>query len=164
MEIIESFSRKIPTHQFFTSKLWIFTKKWNKTWHTWTLLITIIPGIVPNQSIVGKFKDEYAGKIPSCFLGAGANSYFVEVEENNTKKAKCVRKEAIKMFLDKTHYEQIVMEEIDHVLCKMCVFRSYSHTTYTGKLNKIALSPKDNKRSEIESFRTGIPGAIEYVN
>lgn len=80
-----------------------------------------------NKSIVGKMKDEYAGKVPSCFLGTEAKSCFVEVKGKATRKSKGVRKEATKMYLDRKHYEQIVTGESGLILCKMYVLRSYSH-------------------------------------
>ena len=107
-----------------------------------------------SDSVVGKFKDEYAGEVIECFYGTGAKAYCVKTEKNLLKKAKGIKKSSIKKQLNFTHYKDVV-EKDSKTFCTMYVFRSRMRNMYTELLNKIALTSDDDKRFKIpHSFET----------
>ncbi|XP_023311299.1 uncharacterized protein LOC111691962 [Anoplophora glabripennis] len=96
------------------------------------------------KSVVGRMKDEYAGKPIESFYGTGAKAYCVKAGDV-TKKAKGISKSIIKHELDFTDYVHIV-ENGGTIFRKMQIFTSTLHTIYTELKNKVALSATDDKR------------------
>ena len=109
-----------------------------------------IYGIVPNKSIVGKMKDEYAGTPIKNFYGAGAKSYCVSVGDQTIKKAKGVKHYAIEKILTDADFKLVAEQSDAVVLCKMMIFRSTLHDMYTMLINKLALTSRDDKRFVLE--------------
>lgn len=106
------------------------------------------------KSVIGKFKDEYAGEAIESFYGTGAKAYCVKTENNLLKKAKGVKKSSITKQLDFIHYKDVV-ENNSKTFCSMYVFRSRLHIIYTELVNKLALTATDDKRFKIpNSFDT----------
>lgn len=106
------------------------------------------------ESVVGKFKDEYAGEPIESFYGTGAKAYCVKTENNLLKKAKGIKKSSIKNQLDFIHYKDVV-ENNSKTFCTMYLFRSRLHNIYTELVNKLALTSSDDKRYKIpHSFDT----------
>ncbi|KAB0792615.1 hypothetical protein PPYR_11269 [Photinus pyralis] len=103
-------------------------------------------GVITTPSIVGKMKDEYAGKAIHLFYGAGAKSYCVKTEDDVIKKAKGVKKITIKKDLSEFDYKCVAEQTDKKVFCKMLVFKSTLHDIYTELVNKIGLSSYDDKR------------------
>lgn len=103
-------------------------------------------GMPRSESVVGKMKDEYAGVPISSFFGTGAKSYCVNVGDKVVRRAKGVKKSAIKSSLTAAMYRAVAENQQGVVLCKMFVFRSRLHTMYTDLVNKVALSSYDDKR------------------
>ena len=68
-------------------------------------------GIPVNSSVLGRMKDEYAGKIIWEFLGTGAKAYCVNVEGECTKKAKGVPDYVTKKELTLDDYRKAVDAE-----------------------------------------------------
>ena len=103
-----------------------------------------------NKKVLGMFKDEAGGKIIDEFVGLRAKLYsYKMLEGKESKKCKGVKKSVVK-------------ESITHEDCKNCLFtgkeqlrkmnviRSHKHDIYTEEVNKIALSPDDDKRHILE--------------
>ncbi|KAJ8909922.1 hypothetical protein NQ315_017226 [Exocentrus adspersus] len=101
-------------------------------------------GMPKTPSVVGKMKDEYAGRPVECFYGTGAKSYCVKAGDV-MKKAKGVSKSVIKHHMELSDYVRVV-ENGDTIFCKMFVITSALQTLYTELKNKVALSYKDDKR------------------
>ncbi|KAJ8915327.1 hypothetical protein NQ315_008211 [Exocentrus adspersus] len=103
-----------------------------------------VHGMPKTTSVVGKMKDEYAGRPVECFYGTGAKSYCVKAGDV-MKKAKGVSKSVIKHHMELNDYVRVV-ENGDTIFCKMFVITSALQTLYTELKNKVALSYKDDKR------------------
>ncbi|VEN55338.1 unnamed protein product [Callosobruchus maculatus] len=99
-----------------------------------------------NQSILGKMKDEYAGKVLAAFYGTGAKAYCIDSIDEVCKKAKGITKASVDNQLDIIHYKTIVEGSKNQVYCMMYVFKSESHTIYTNYIKKVALTNRDDKR------------------
>lgn len=104
-----------------------------------------IYNIPQNISVVGKFKDEYAGEPIKSFYGTGAKAYCVETKHDVLKKAKGVCRSSILKQLTITDYINVI-EKNSKVYCTMYAFRSHSHTIYTELIHKLALTADDDKR------------------
>lgn len=106
------------------------------------------------NSVVGRFKDEYAGEPIKSFYGTGAKAYCVKTESGLLKKAKGIKKSSVKKQLDFLHYKDVV-ENNSKTFCTMYLFRSRLHNMYTELVNKLALTSTDDKRFKIpHSFDT----------
>ncbi|XP_060527092.1 uncharacterized protein LOC132702478 isoform X2 [Cylas formicarius] len=104
-------------------------------------------GIPVNKSVLGKMKDEYAGRPLWEFLGTGAKAYCVNVDGNElTKKAKGVADSVSQRELSLDDYKRAVHEEGTLILRQMSSFRSHLHDMYVELKNKVALSYADDKR------------------
>jgi len=106
-------------------------------------------GIPKNESVVGKMKDEFGGKIIWKFYGTGAKAYMVNVEGKAVKKAKGVQESVRNKELTQDDYKNVV-ENKGTVNKLMKSFRSYNHQLYTELKKKVALSWKDDKRYIIQ--------------
>ena len=149
----DSFILEITTENFYRDIL----NNLNK-FDTSNYKIDNIHKISPNKSIVGKFKDEYAGDPIQCFFGTGAKAYCIKTEKDLLKKAKGISKYSIKNQLDLIHYKDVV-EKNSKTFCTMYLFRSRLHNIYTELVNKLALTLSDDKRFKIpNSFDTLVWG------
>ena len=111
-------------------------------------------GIKPSKSVLGKMKDEYAGKVIKSFYGTGAKAYCVELLDSVTKKAKGVSKHVIETKIALCDYKDVIMN--DSLLYRsMFIFKSCLHDMFTELHNKVALSSMDDKRFLVkESMKT----------
>ena len=99
-----------------------------------------------NKKVVGKFKDEAAGKQITHFVGLCPKLYSFKVEDNSeTRKAKGVKKNVIKNALSFEDYKKCLFSE-DEVMKDMNIIRSKNHEIYSMTVNKLALSANDDKR------------------
>lgn len=103
-------------------------------------------GVPRTESVVGKFKDEYAGVAIRSFYGVGAKTYCVNAVGRTDKKAKGVKQHAVRKYLTSQIYQSVAENRQAAVFCQMYVFRSRLHTMYTELMNKVALSSNDDKR------------------
>ena len=104
----------------------------------------IITGV--NKKVIGMFKDEASGKQIAEFVGLRAKLYSYRVEESyEEKKCKGVKKAVIKKTITFNDYKDCLFDS-KPAMRKMNVIRSHLHTMYTETVNKIALSPFDDKR------------------
>ena len=104
----------------------------------------ILTGV--NKKVIGMFKDEASGKQIAEFVGLRAKLYSYRVEESyEEKKCKGVKKAVIKKTITFNDYKDCLFDN-KPAMRKMNVIRSHLHTMYTETVNKIALSPFDDKR------------------
>ena len=99
-----------------------------------------------NKKVIGKFKDETAGKQITHFVGLRPKLYTFKVEDKGeTRKAKGVKKNVIKKSLSFEDYKNCLFSE-DKVMKEMNIIRSQNHDIYSMTVNKVALSANDDKR------------------
>ena len=120
----------------------------------------ILTGV--NKKVIGMFKDEASGKQIAEFVGLRAKLYSYRVEESyEEKKCKGVKKAVIKKTITFNDYKDCLFDN-KPAMRKMNVIRSHLHTVYTETVNKIALSPFDDKRlireDNIHTFAYGHKG------
>ena len=103
-----------------------------------------------NKKVIGKMKDEAAGKPITSFVGLKSKmiSYLTEIElgkTKNNKTAKGVKKYVIKRDLDHSIYEDILFGNIK-MMHKQKSIRSQYHQISSYEINKTSLSCYDDKR------------------
>ena len=104
-----------------------------------------------NKKVIGKFKDEAAGKQITHFVGLRPKLYTFKVEENGeTRKAKGVKKNVIKKSLSFEDYKKCIFSE-EKLMKEMNIIRSQNHEIFSMTVNKVTLSAKDDKRSICEN-------------
>jgi hypothetical protein len=98
-----------------------------------------------NKKVLGKMKDETAGKPIEEFVGLRAKLYAYSVGGKDEKKAKGVAKSVVKKTIQLEDYRRVLFEgSILHR--KMVRFGTELHQIYTQEINKVALSGNDDKR------------------
>ena len=117
-----------------------------------------------NKKVLGMFKDEVNGKIIEKFVGLRAKLYSFKMFKNEeiegliTKKCKGVKKGVVEESIKHRDYQECLFTEKEQ-LRSMNVIRSYNHEVCTEAVNKIALSPHDDKRyireNKIETYAWG---------
>ena len=99
-----------------------------------------------SKKVIGKFKDEAAGKQITHFVGLHPKLYSFKIEEKGeTRKAKGVRKNVIKNSLSFEVYKKCLFSE-EEVMKEMNILRSQNHEIFSMTVNKVALSANDDKR------------------
>ena len=100
-----------------------------------------------NKKVLGKMKDEAAGKIIKEFVGLRAKlySYKMYEGEEEIKKCKGIKKQVVKSSISHEDYKTCLLTGKEQ-LRKQNILRSYSHEVYTEEVNKVALSALDDKR------------------
>ena len=99
-----------------------------------------------NKKVIGKMKDETAGKPIRAFVGLRSKMYDILLcNDEEIKTAKGIKTPVIKKRLRHSMYKDALMYE--HVTTEtMNTIRSYKHQLYTEAVNKQALSAYDDKR------------------
>ena len=99
-----------------------------------------------NKKVIGKFKDEAAGKQITHFVGLRPKLYTYKIEEKGeTRKAKGVKKNVIKKSLSFEDYKKCLFTE-EEVMKEMNIIKSQNHEIFSMTVNKVALSANDDKR------------------
>ena len=99
-----------------------------------------------NKKVLGKFKDEVAGKIIKEFVGLRAKLYSFKMEDGaENKRCKGIKKQVVKETITHEDYKTCLTTGKE-ILRKQNILRSYDHEVYTEEVNKIALSAADDKR------------------
>ena len=99
-----------------------------------------------NKKVLGMFKDEASGRIIEEFVGLRAKLYSYKMFEGDEhRKCKGVKKAVVKKTITHDDYKDCLFNGAEQ-LRRMRVIRSYKHEVYTEEVNKIALSPDDDKR------------------
>ena len=99
-----------------------------------------------NKKVVGKMKDECAGRLIAEYVGLRPKMYSIlEADGRNIKKAKGVKKSVVRKNIYHDQYRETLLDKktFRH---GMDVLRSERHHIYGQHLNKISLSPFDSKR------------------
>ena len=98
-----------------------------------------------NKKVLGKMKDECAGKPIIEFVGLRPKMYSVLKDDGNIRKAKGVKKYVVKNQILHENYKETLFEQIvfRH---GMNILRSLGHQLYGIHVNKLSLSPFDSKR------------------
>ena len=103
-----------------------------------------------NKKVLGMFKDEAGGKIIDEFVGLRAKLYsYKMLEGEESKKCKGVKKLVVENSITHDDYKNCLFTGTEQ-LHKMNVIRSHKHDIYTEEVNKVALSPSDDKRHILE--------------
>ena len=117
-----------------------------------------------NKKVIGKFKDEAAGRQITHFVGLRPKLYTFKVEEKKEgeekmegekkakgenkgeiDKAKGVKDCVIKKSLSFEDCKKCLFTE-DELMKKMNIIRSQNHDIFSMTVNKVALSANDDKR------------------
>ena len=100
-----------------------------------------------NKKVLGMFKDEAGGKVIDEFVGLRAKLYSYKMfEGEESKKCKGVKKSVVKKSIAHEDYTKCLLTGKEQ-LRKMNVITSYKHVVYTEEINKVALSPDDDKKA-----------------
>ena len=99
-----------------------------------------------NKKVIGKFKDETAGVPIKEFIGLKSKMYCITLDnEKDSKKAKGVKKNVIRNgIIPQDYYDVLHESKVMHH--KMKTIRSDCHQISSYEINKISLSPFDDKR------------------
>ena len=104
-----------------------------------------------NKKVPGKFKDELGGEIIKEYAGVRAKLHAFKTLNNvEEKKAKGIKKYAIKNKLIFEDYKQCVLNKVNKRVIQSNI-RSYDHKVYTERINKVALNWYDDKRYIMEN-------------
>ena len=117
-----------------------------------------------NKKVIGKFKDEAAGRQITHFVGLRPKLYSFKVEEKKEGeeemkgekkakgenkgeivKAKGVKDCVIKKSLSFEDYKKCIFTE-EELMREMNIIRSQNHDIYSMTVNKVALSANDDKK------------------
>ena len=103
-----------------------------------------------NKKVLGKFKDEKEGKCIEEFVALRAKLYsFKMIDGEENKKCKGIKSGVVEKSIAHEDYKTCLFE-LKEQRRQMNVLRSYNHTIYTETINKVALSPFDDKRYILE--------------
>ena len=98
-----------------------------------------------NKKVIGKFKDEAAGDPITEFVGLKSKMYSYKTENKENKTAKGVKKNVIKSELSLSDYRD-TLQKCNTMRHKMRTIRSEYHQISSYQINKVSLSPFDDKR------------------
>ena len=98
-----------------------------------------------NKKIIGKFKDEASGDPITEFVGLKSKMYSYKTENKENKTAKGVKKNVIKRELCHSDYRD-TLYNCTNMRHKMRTIRSEYHQISSYQINKVSLSPFDDKR------------------
>ena len=98
-----------------------------------------------NKKVLGKLKDECAGRPIAEYVGLRLKMYSIlEAFGTNIKEAKGVKKATVKKHIRHEQYQEALFEK--HTFRHgMDVLRSERHRIFGQYLNKVSLSPFDSK-------------------
>ena len=103
-----------------------------------------------NKKMLGMFKDEAGGKVIDEFVGLRAKLYSYKcLRVKKAKNARGVKKLVVKKSIAHEDYKKCLFTGKEQ-LRRMNVIGSYKHEFYTEEVNKIALSPDDDKKHILE--------------
>ncbi|XP_058029287.1 uncharacterized protein LOC131193286 [Ahaetulla prasina] len=104
---------------------------------------------ITNKKVLGKMKDECAGVPIAEYVGLRPKMYSILEAggpgAKNIKKAQGVKKNVVEKHIRHEHYKK-ALDSISTFHCCIYVLQSKHHRIYGQYLNKVTLSPYDNKR------------------
>ena len=108
-------------------------------------------------------KDEAAGIPIAEFVSTGAKQYaFRTVGGSVVKRAKGVKQNVVKRQIDLEDYKNALFNNSIERR-EQTTIQSKNHNLYTVKRRRIAIQSKDNKRVEIENYKTRPYGHVDLV-
>jgi len=110
-----------------------------------------------NIKVPGMFKDEAGGKIISEFVGLRAKSYAFDMDGDEFKKSKGVKKYVVNKEISLNDYKNFLFSGRQQ-LRPMNVIQSHHHEVFTEQVNKFALSSDDDKRIILDRTNTFADG------
>lgn len=117
-----------------------------------------------NKKVLGRMKDECAGKIMTEFIGLRSKMYAYKTEEKNTvKKLKGIKKSVIERKIQFEDYQRCLFDS-ENLLVTMNIIRSQKHNLFTIKQNKLDLSSKDEKRYVSKNSVNTLPYGHYSIN
>ena len=100
-----------------------------------------------NKKVIGKFKDELAGKVMSELVALRRKAYSYLVDGEEKKKLKGISRNVVKKQITHQHYKDAVLNEYKKVnYNKMYTLNSINHEMFIQERNKKSISPYDDKR------------------
>jgi len=104
-----------------------------------------------NKKVICMMKDEAGGKIiQECVcLGAKQHSYITYEDSSEHKRCKGVKKNVVENTITHDDNKNCALYHKEQMR-KMNLIRSHLHDVYSEEVNKVALSPKDDKRVIME--------------
>lgn len=109
-----------------------------------------------NKKVLGKMKDENKGCIMTEFIGLRSKMYAFKVNEDVTKKLKGVKKCVVEGSINFEDYKRCLFDHHQKSV-NMNGIRSKRHELTSVTINKLALSPYDQKRYVLEDNVTTLP-------
>jgi hypothetical protein len=109
-----------------------------------------------NKKVLGKMKDENNGNIFNEFVGLKSKNYCQDVEGKEKKTAKGIKKCVTENTITMQDFKDCLFNKQEQYR-RMNLIRSEKHELYTVELNKIALSPHDDKRYILEDGINTLP-------
>ena len=97
------------------------------------------------KKVIGKFKDEASGDPITEFVGLKSKMYSYKTENKENKTAKGVKKNVIKSELSLSDYHDTLFN-CTTMRHNMRTIRSEYHQISSYQINKVSLSPFDDKR------------------
>jgi len=97
-----------------------------------------------NKKVLGKFKDEVNGKIIYAFVGLRPKMYSIKIEDEEVKKAKGVQTAALRKSIKFEDYVSC-LQNTSEIRLPQHRFQSKLHAVSSIQINKLALSPHDDK-------------------
>ena len=108
----------------------------------------ILSGV--NKKVIGKFKDEVAGRQITHFVGLKPKLYSFKIEDSSiTKKSKGVKKSVVKKKIEFQDYVRCLFSG-EKQMRSMNIIKSDNHEIFSKEVNKLALSADDDKREIME--------------
>ena len=98
------------------------------------------------------FKDKAGGKIISEFVGPRVKSYAFDMDGDEFKKCKGMKKYVVNKEITSNDYKNCLFSGRQQ-LRPMNVIRSHHHEVFTEQVNKIALSDDDDKQNSSRSTK-----------
>ena len=101
-----------------------------------------------NNAVLGKFKDECAGKILAELVALRGNSYSMQIYDGKTMKQKNAAagiKKAIQTSVNHETYKKTLFNENDTYITQN-ILRSYDHTVHSVTQTRVGLTAYDDKR------------------
>ena len=99
-----------------------------------------------NKKVIGKFKDEFGGSIPTEFVGLGAKQYALLMDNGKEiKKNKGTKKLVVKKTISFNDFKNCLVTKEPQMRSQNLI-SSKLHNIYTKTVNKKALSAYDDKR------------------
>ena len=104
-----------------------------------------------NNKVIGRFKDEAAGKPMIEFVGLKSKMYSYETKSKNNKTAKGVKKNII----ERDHWDYLAcLQNNGMTQHKMKSIRSEYHHISSYEINKTSLSCYDDKKYILDDRKT----------